>query len=151
MRLPIGMCGPRPERVAGAVVVLVVVAGPGRDRLHLGGLEDAVAELRVHPQLHPLVVRELVALQEDLVGDADLAHVVQQARAVDELHGRLVEAHRARDRRRVDRDHLGVVARVRILLVDRAHERGGGRQHRVARALLACARRSPSTVTFAGS
>ena len=69
-------------RIAAAVPALVMAAGDLLGHLHerrLGAGEDARADRRVGLHVRPLGRVELAGLQQDLVGDAHLAHVVQGA------------------------------------------------------------------------
>ncbi len=83
----------QPERVAGAVPPLVVVVDD-RDRVAQEGnpLEELAAHLRMAPHDPPLVRRERAGLEEDRVGDADLADVVQQHAAAERVELRLGQA-----------------------------------------------------------
>ena len=73
-----------PFRVPAAVVAFMVVEHTGQqvgDRVEAG--QDAVADDRVLLDVFELVIRERPALGEDVIADADLADVVQQAGQVD--------------------------------------------------------------------
>jgi hypothetical protein len=62
--------------------------------------------------LAPLIVGQRTWLEQDGIGDPDLAHVVQDRGEPDHLAARALEAEVARDARRVDTDPLDVLARL---------------------------------------
>ena len=128
--------------IAAAVEALVVVAHPARLELHVGGLDDVVAQQRVALHVLVLVVGELGGLVEDRVGDADLAHVVQQPGQAQAREPPGLEAQLGADEPAQLRDGLAVAARVGVLGVDRARQRAGQRA-RVVLVLLRVARRRP--------
>ena len=74
--------------VAAAVPALVLVADRAGDLFKAGhGHDDALADHRVLLHHFPLLVVELARLVQDLVGDSDLADVVQQRDVGDVLTG----------------------------------------------------------------
>src|SRR6266545_2734456 len=109
-------------RVAAAVEPLLV-----REH-HLGGAleevdraEDVIADLRVALHLAPLGVVELPGLQEDRVGHADLADVVEEGAAPEIRQLALLEADAARDGDRVADDALGVIAGLVLARIERRY------------------------------
>ena len=108
-RAPSGMSSPcEAVRIAGAVPALVVVEHPVGDRVDAEALEHAEADLRMALEHEPLGVRERAGLAQDLLGDRQLAEVVQacgQSRQLDLL---VVEAEPRGEPRREVGDALGV-------------------------------------------
>ena len=98
--------------------------------------DDVVAQQRVALHVLVLVVGERGGLVEDRVGDADLAHVVQQAGQAQAREPRRSRPSSAPISAAQLRDGLAVAARVGVLGVDRARERAGQRA-RVVLVLLA--------------
>ena len=78
-----------------------------------GGGDDLLAHHRVLLHELPLLVVERAGFGDDLVGDAELAHVVQVTRLDDQPDRLLVEADRAREHLDVAGDLVGVLARDR--------------------------------------
>ena len=70
----------------------------------------------------PLRLAQRRRLAEDLLGDRELAEVVEVAGEPGQLDRRVVRAEAARDSRRVVADALRVAAGVRVALVDRLRE-----------------------------
>src|SRR5438477_516677 len=68
-----------------------------RDGLHAEPFENAVADLRMALHDEPLRLVERGGLAQDLLGNRELADVVQAAREPRELDLRLVDAEPARD------------------------------------------------------
>ena len=110
-----------PLGVARPVVVLVVVTYGRCDLLHLGhGGEQARAALGVEADDGALLFVERGGLEQDGVGRADLAHVVQeggQARAV--RAGSALETHAPADGRRVAADAPRVAVDVAVFRLQR--------------------------------
>jgi hypothetical protein len=102
-----------------SVVPLVVVAH-ARDHVleEVNGLEDLGPDLGMPLDLLVLLETQAIRLGDDGVANADLAHVVEQARDVDALEQVLGESHLAGDLRGVHADALRVAARVGVLRVD---------------------------------
>ena len=93
IRAPSGICSPlQPVGIAAAVPALVVVQHPLRDRLDAEALEHPVADLRMPLEHEPLRLVERARLAQDLLGDRELAQVVQAAREARQLDLRLVDA-----------------------------------------------------------
>ena len=84
--------------------------------------DDLGPELGMGVHLHPLFASELLLLEEDLVTDADLADVVQEAAPLEGLHLLLVALHLPADIAGDEHDPLRVVAGEGIPLVDRVRE-----------------------------
>ena len=96
------------------------MADAGADLLEVGQLaDDEIAERDV--LLHDLVLalRERAGLAEDVVGDTDLADVVEATGAVDHRASPLVETELGGEERGVAGDILGMTARVVVLRIDR--------------------------------
>ena len=90
-------------RIPRAVPALVVVQHPVGDRIDAEALEHAVADLRVPLNDEPLGVRQRAGLAQDLLGDRELAEVVQAAgepRQLDLARPRARAARRSRRRSR---------------------------------------------------
>ena len=107
-------------QVALPIPALVVVADAGADLLEVGQLaDDEIAERDM--LLHDLVLGlgERAGLAEDVVGDADLADVVEATGAVDHRASPLVETELGAEERGVAGDILGMPARVVVLRIDR--------------------------------
>ncbi len=110
MRAPRGMAGPgEPERIAGAVPALVVVVHH-RDRVaqERDALQDLPADLGMAPHDHPLLGRQGAGLEQDRVGDADLADVVQEDAAAQRVELGGGQAVRAGEGQRVGVHAAGV-------------------------------------------
>ena len=88
--------------------------------------EDLRADRRVLLDLLPLGAGERAALLQDLVGDADLADVVEQEAVLEAgvVEQRGVDS--LGERQRVVLDALGVLSGLRILRLERVRERGDG-------------------------
>ena len=69
------MC--EPGRIAGAVPALVMVQNPLGDGVDAEALEHAVADLRMTFEHEALRVGEWARLAQDLLGNRELAQVVQ--------------------------------------------------------------------------
>ena len=77
-----------PSGIPGAVVAFVVVAHAGHEALLEQRLQDLGAHGRVLAHEPPVLVAQAARLEQDAVGDGDLADVVQVGdlfHAVDEL------------------------------------------------------------------
>jgi hypothetical protein len=128
-----------PVRVAAAVPALVLVADRRGHVAQAGQRsQDPLADDRVLAHEHPLVGGQRTGLVEDLVGDADLADVVQERDRLDLGHFARIEPESPghRDRQRVD--GVGVLARVAVAGLERRRQRAddGPVGLRRARALL---------------
>ena len=112
-----------PLGVSSAVPVLVQAAHDRRDVLESRkALDHLRSPARAASDDLPLVLVERAFLQEDRVGNADLAGVVQ-ARGERDLGERsLVEAQLLRDPRGEPHDALRVLPRVAVVKVDRGRE-----------------------------
>src|SRR5262245_8019532 len=87
-------------------------------------LDDLRPEDRMGVHLHPLFLGEALLLEEDCVGHADLADIVEKATPLQRFQVGLTQVHYAPD---VSGDLLyspGVPARERVALVDRSCEGG---------------------------
>ena len=116
---------PQAVRIAAAVPALVARADDRHDpgeSLDRG--EDPLADDRVSPHQLPLLVVERRGLVEDRLGDPDLADVVEQRSELDRLEEVVAEAEPARHLDGEVRDLLRVHARVAVLRLERARERG---------------------------
>ena len=126
MRAPSGIVvAAHPVRVAGAVPALVMVENPVGDRLDAEALEHAEADLRMALEHEPLGLAEHARLAEDLLGDGELAEVVQAGREPRQLGLGLVEPEPAGDPGGEVADPLGVAAGVGVARVDGLGEAGG--------------------------
>ena len=85
--------------------------------------ENAVTDLRMLAHLGPFRVRQRPRLEQDAVGHADLADVVQQRATPDVLERFLGDAHLPPDGERVADDALRVIARLVLAGVERVHQR----------------------------
>ena len=85
----------RPVGVAGAVPALVVVQHPVGDGVDAEALEHPEADLRVALEHEALGLCQRRRLAEDLLGDRELAEVVQRAGEPDQLDQLRVGAHAA--------------------------------------------------------
>ena len=113
-----------PVRVARAVPALVLVAHRPRDRSHPGNrAEDPLADHRMLAHDLPLAVVQRPLLVEDLVGDPDLADVVQERRGTHAGDLRGIEGERLGDLGRQVDDGLGVIAGIAVALAQRGGER----------------------------
>ena len=96
----------------GIALAVPTLVAPAHDRPHLGEavdrLEDPLAELRVHLDDAPLVLRQRPRLEQDARRHADLADVVEERAELQPLQRRRVEAELAADAQR----HVGDPARV---------------------------------------
>ena len=109
-------------RVAAAVPVLVVGQRDRARELHQLGArpgEDAGADRGVRLHRGPLVWVERTWLGEDVVGDADLADVVERARVAQQLGLRRRHAHRERQTLAEAADALDVEAGLGVAPLDR--------------------------------
>ena len=107
-----------PVGVARAVVPLVVVT----DDRQLGGKagdlgDDLGAQDRVRVHHLALIAGQPVLLEQDVVGHADLAHVVEQAAPLQSLHVPRIQAQHPADVGRDVADIAAVERRGRITLV----------------------------------
>ena len=80
------------------------------EELRAGSREDAVADLGVLLDEAPLAVVERARLQQYVIGDSDLADVVERACDADQLCERLVEPEAPGDEVAVERNSLDVAA-----------------------------------------
>ncbi len=115
-----------PFGIAAAIVAFVVIQDSREqmgDRVEVG--EDAVADDHVLLDMLELVGRQRAALGEDVVADADLADVVQEAGQVDVAQFVLGQAERATQLDGGAGHALAVAVRVGILGVDRRGQRTG--------------------------
>jgi hypothetical protein len=99
---------------------------PLRDRVDAQALEHAVADLRVPLQHEPLGFGQLAGLAQDLLGDRELAEVVQARRQPGQLDRLRVDAEARRDAGRKLGDTLGVAAGVDVACVDRLRQARSG-------------------------
>ncbi len=115
-------------RVTGAVPPLLVAQHDVERRLEeLDVLQHPVAHLRVLLHHGPLFLGQLARLEQDRVGDADLAHVVQDRAPADPRQLGLVEVQHLGHTHRV----LDHAVRVALGLVVAEVERGDERLERV--------------------
>ncbi len=121
-----------PRRVSLAVPPLVVAQNQRRDRVgerHAG--DDFGADLRVDANLLELFLRQRTRLRENVLGDGQLADVVQQGRRLDALNLVFRHADRFRETRR-EHLHAPDVRLARAILgVNRQRERLDRRQVQV--------------------
>ena len=97
--------------VAGAVDAFVVVQDAGYDRFHRRDLfEDRRADFRMRPDNAPLARVECRRLEEHVIGDADLAEVVQCSRALDRFDITCGQLHGMRDHAAIPGDAARVPA-----------------------------------------
>ena len=115
-----------PVGIAGPVPALVVVQHPLGDRVDAEALEHPEADLRMALEHHPLGIGERARLAQDLLGDGELAEVVQARGEPGQLDQLGVGAQLERDPRGELADALRVAARVRVARVDRLGEARGG-------------------------
>ena len=119
-------------RVALAVEALVVAEDERRHRIgERHAADDLGADLRVDADLLELLLRERSRLGEDVLGDRELADVVQERRRLHALDLGVRHAERPRQARRVDLDAPDVALRRLVLRVDGERERFDGRQVQV--------------------
>ena len=135
MRAPRGMLlALQAVGVAAAVPALVVVADDGREvARHAQRVADALADLGVLAHDAELVVRQRAGLVEDVLGDADLADVVQQGAVGDALQLAVAQAHVGSQARRAIGQVAAVVLEPEVLGLDRV----GQGDHDVVRLLHA--------------
>ena len=146
MRASSGMASPlQALGVALAVVPLVVIQDAGEqvlDRVEVG--QDAVADDDVLLDVLELLVGQRPALGEDVVADADLADVVQQAGEVDVAQLVLLQAELAPELDGRPRHALAVAVGVGVLGVDRGGQRAGQPDQEVLDVQVAAGRRAPA-------
>ena len=112
--------------VAGAVEALVGMADPGRHGLQaLDPSDDLGPGSRVLGHQGVLLGCQRPRLAQDVLGDADLAHVVEHRGEAHEAHLRLGPAQARGDRGGVVGHGVGVLVGDRHPLVDRGGQRGG--------------------------
>ena len=102
-----------PVRIAVSVPALVVDERNRRrqlEDLRRGAAQEPVADLGMALHRAPLLVGEAVPLEKDLVGDGDLADVVQRTGIAQEPAAFLVESEPPRDQLAHPRHSLGVVS-----------------------------------------
>ena len=127
IRAPSGISGPgRRSGYPRAVPALVVVQDPLGDRLDPEAVEHPESDLRVTLEHEPLGPGQRAGLAQDLLGDRELAEVVQAAGEPRELDLLLVEAEARRDAGREVGHARGMAARVRVAKVDRLCQARGG-------------------------
>ena len=125
----------QPAGIARAIPALVVVPDGTQNLFQARGAgsqcggDDRRPDVRVHLDLRELFVGQAPRLAKDLVGDADLADIVQQGGDLYGVLRRLVQTQDTGDVEAVAHDVLGVAARVAVLVV---HGRHQGVQHREA-------------------
>ena len=113
----------RPSGVAAAVVALVVLADHLEGFAERGGASDDVgADDRVLLDPGPLLVGEGLGLVEDVVGDADLAHVVEVGALSQGAQGRRPQAQPQADADRQLGHARRVPVGVGVARLDRADE-----------------------------
>ena len=86
------LLGREPIRVPGAVPALVVMEDPVGDGVDAEAVQHPEADLRMALEDEPLGAGQRAGLAEDLLGDRELAEVVQAAREPGKLDLLLVEA-----------------------------------------------------------
>ena len=131
MRAPIGIASPSDAvRVATAVPILMVMADDRHDRIReVDRRKNLGADRRMELHLLEFGRRELAGLVQDVLGDGDLAGIVQQRRRFDRLEQRFVgDLEFARERHRGDLDAADVAVRDFVLGIDGGCERLDGRQ-----------------------
>src|SRR3954454_2073870 len=111
-----------PVRVTVPVPTFVVMEDPVGDRLDAEAVEHPEADLRVALQDEALRAGQWAGLAEDLLGDRELAEVVQAPGEPGQLDLLLVEAESGRDAGREVGDAGGMAARVRVAEVDGLRE-----------------------------
>ena len=118
-------------RVARAVVPLVVVPDDRQLRGQFGDRRDDLgAQDRVGIHLHPLIPRQALLLEQDVVGNADLADVMEEPAPFQGLQLRLAKAHHPPDVGRDLHHAFGMVAGERVTLVHGLRQAGDGlREH----------------------
>ena len=114
-------------RVAATVDALVMVENPMRLDRKLGREQDRVPDLDMLGHRRHLVGRKRVGLLKDGVRDADLPHVVEQARETHPLETGRLDLETLADRDTELGNRLGVAPGSGVLRVDGAGERGGKR------------------------
>jgi len=112
-----------PPRVPAAVPALVQRQYPLGDLGHARALDDVAAERRVALHLQELVLGQPRGLEQDGVGDAHLADVVEDAGGPELLDLLLRHAQLTRQHGGVLSDPGGVLVRVAVLEVDGARQR----------------------------
>ena len=115
-------------RVARPVERLVMVqddVGARPEEVELA--QDPRPDLRVEPHRRPLLARERAGLEQDAVGDADLAEVMDSGGLLDELDEPLVQLELVGDFDGVGGDPLRMVEGRRIAVVDDLGEAAHGR------------------------
>ena len=119
--------------IPAAVVPLVVVQDDGGGVAQGAGLlEDHLADLRVLRHHAPLGRGEVAGLGQDLVGDGQLAEVVQEAGGPDPLQLAPGQVDGVRERDRCLGDQVRRLPRVRGPACERCQERLLGRPHGLA-------------------
>ena len=120
------------RRITLAVPSLVVAEDQRRHRIgKRHAADDFGADLRVDADLLEFFLRQRPGLRQDVLGNRQLADVVQQRRGLDALDLGLGHAERAREPGGVDLDAADVALRGLILGVDRQRQRLDGRQVQV--------------------
>ena len=125
MRLPSGIAvAGEPVRIAVAVPALVLVADDASHGAHARDrAQDPLADRRVLAHDLPLALVERPGLVQDLVGDADLADVVEQRRGADATDLLAASASASPTLRGQVDDALRMLARVAVALLERRGER----------------------------
>ena len=107
----------------------MVAEDEGRHRIRERHSRDDVgADLRVAPDLLELFGRQRARLGDDVLGNGQLADVVEQRRGLDRLHLDVGHPECPRQRGRVNLDATDVVMRRLILGVNRQRQRFDRRQ-----------------------
>ena len=110
----------QPVGISAAVERLVVQLNTGK---HVGQLRDrtqnvgALGGMRLHDL--ELFFRQCSGLLQDVIFNADLAHIVKLSRDAQGLHEMSGQVHFLRNEQGIARDAVGVAARVRVFFVDR--------------------------------
>ena len=126
----------KPVGVAAPVPTLVVMADDRDHRVReIHALHDLRAHDRVHLHLVELGGRELAGLVEDVIGDGDLAHVVQQRARLERFYLRLAQPEMAGQPARVNLHAVDVIVSDIVFGIDGRGERFDRSQVQAADAL----------------
>ncbi len=110
--------------VPGAIVFFVMGQHDIRRGFEgLDSIQNPVADLRVFLHVDPLFLGQLSRLEQDRVGDPDLADIVQHGTAADHVELRGVHSHFARQIERILADPLRMRLRFVLPRVKRRHQR----------------------------
>src|ERR671910_115069 len=107
-----------------------MVQHPVGDRLDPERLEHAEADLRMTLEHETLGIVQRPGLAQDLLGNRELAEIVEASRQADELDFVRLEAQETCYARGELTDHVRVAARVRVRLVNGVREAGRGGEGR---------------------